>query len=120
MLPDRVSNPGPLTYESGALPIALRGPASGSRKFILRYFSRLVFPICTGRSVSAVFAYALSLTLYGYTLMFFFSIFMKGKNFCDFLFASWETNPVQKGVYSYKKRICSCRSKFFSVRVDYQ
>ena len=28
MLPDRVSNPGPLTYESGALPIALCGPAS--------------------------------------------------------------------------------------------
>ena len=27
MLPDRVSNPGPLTYESGALPIALRGQA---------------------------------------------------------------------------------------------
>ena len=27
MLPDWVSNPGPLTYESGALPIALRGPA---------------------------------------------------------------------------------------------
>ena len=27
MLPDRVSNPGPLTYESGALPIVLRGPA---------------------------------------------------------------------------------------------
>ena len=28
MLPDRVSNPGPPTYESGALPIALRGPAA--------------------------------------------------------------------------------------------
>ena len=28
MLPDRVSNPGPLTYESDALPIALRGPAA--------------------------------------------------------------------------------------------
>ena len=28
MLPDRVSNSGPLTYESGALPIALCGPAS--------------------------------------------------------------------------------------------
>ena len=28
MLPDWVSNPGPLTYESGALPIELRGPAS--------------------------------------------------------------------------------------------
>ena len=27
MLPDGVSNPGPMTYESGALPIALRGPA---------------------------------------------------------------------------------------------
>ena len=28
MWPDRVSNPEPLTYESGALPIALSGPAS--------------------------------------------------------------------------------------------
>ena len=28
MLPDRVSNPGPLTYESDALPIELRGPAN--------------------------------------------------------------------------------------------
>ena len=28
MLPDWVSNPGPLTYESGALPIVLCGPAS--------------------------------------------------------------------------------------------
>ena len=27
MLPDRVSNPGPLTYKSGALPNALRCPA---------------------------------------------------------------------------------------------
>ena len=27
MLPDQVSNPGPLTYESGALPIVLRGTA---------------------------------------------------------------------------------------------
>ena len=32
MLPDRVSNPGPLTYESDALPIALRGPAGGKKK----------------------------------------------------------------------------------------
>ena len=28
MLPDRVLNPGPLTYESGALPIVLRSPDS--------------------------------------------------------------------------------------------
>ena len=27
MLPDRVSNPGPLTYESGALPTTLRSSA---------------------------------------------------------------------------------------------
>ena len=32
MLPDRVSNPGPLTYESGALPIALCGPAQTQRR----------------------------------------------------------------------------------------
>ena len=32
MLPDRVSNPGPLTYGSGALPIALRGPARRERE----------------------------------------------------------------------------------------
>ena len=36
MLPDRVSNPGPLTYESGALPIALRGPARAIE--VLLYF----------------------------------------------------------------------------------
>ena len=35
MLPDRVSNPGPLTYESGALPIALRGPARWEEKLRL-------------------------------------------------------------------------------------
>ena len=28
MLPDQVSHPGPLTYESGALLIALQGPAN--------------------------------------------------------------------------------------------
>ena len=37
MLPDRVSNPGPLTYESGALPIALRGPVFINRKYAYVY-----------------------------------------------------------------------------------
>ena len=41
MLPDRVSNPGPLTYESGALLIALRDPASEMkakiREIIIQY-----------------------------------------------------------------------------------
>ena len=32
MLPDRVSNPGPLTYESDALLIALRGPAKFNKQ----------------------------------------------------------------------------------------
>ena len=39
MLPDRVSNPGPLTYESGALPIALRGPAPGGKINQLGYLT---------------------------------------------------------------------------------
>ena len=33
MLPDRVSNPGPLTYESGALPVVLPGPAAQNEIF---------------------------------------------------------------------------------------
>ena len=35
MLPDRVSNPEPLTYESRALPIALRGPACSDIKHVV-------------------------------------------------------------------------------------
>ena len=42
MLPDRVSNPGPLTYESGALPTALRGPASAKDSSTLDF-------VCTRR-----------------------------------------------------------------------
>ena len=38
MLPDRVSNPGPLTYESGALPIALRGSADNHVKLKTIFF----------------------------------------------------------------------------------
>ena len=39
MLPGRVSNPGPLTYESDALPIALRGPANN----VPYYFKRIKY-----------------------------------------------------------------------------
>ena len=42
MWPDRVSNPGPPTYESGALPIALRGPAVRMRCTIIVYGKLLV------------------------------------------------------------------------------
>ena len=40
MLPDRVSNPGPLTYESDALSIALRGPASLDKSTTRTYCGR--------------------------------------------------------------------------------
>ena len=43
MLPDRVSNPGPLPYESGALQIALRGPAANDRYLSLASFMKIVF-----------------------------------------------------------------------------
>ena len=52
MLPDRVSSPGPLTYESDALPIALRGPAGSSTvkyfKILRHYDFRLVLYVYTG------------------------------------------------------------------------
>ena len=42
MLPDRVSNPGPLTYESHALPTALRGPNNLLTATIDRHLGRVV------------------------------------------------------------------------------
>ena len=47
MLPDRVSNPGPLTYESGALPIALRGPAIPSMSLVLLCRVQMVLTLQT-------------------------------------------------------------------------
>ena len=48
MLPDRVSNPGLLTYESGALPIALRGPAMVNEPTVfepLKFYCMSIFVI---------------------------------------------------------------------------
>ena len=59
MLPDWVSNPGPLTYESGALPIALRGPAGGGGGVI--YFLNVWGSEFIKKSLS--FSLSLSLTL---------------------------------------------------------
>ena len=51
MLPDRVSNPGPLTYESGAL-IALRGPALvGEESLELKYVKGCFIPFFFRRCV---------------------------------------------------------------------
>ena len=50
MLPDRVSNPGPLTYESGALPTALRGPAKKKKigiNFSIICDTVMVLVLCT-------------------------------------------------------------------------
>ena len=51
MLPDRVSNPGPLTYESGALPIALRGSAYLEMNFSLVALSE-IYPTSAKRNIS--------------------------------------------------------------------
>ena len=59
MLPDRVSNPGPLTYESGALPIALRGPAVtfwNMYECMLVYTSEIKFKL-TGSFNLKLFSY---------------------------------------------------------------
>ena len=49
MLPDWVSNPGPLTYESGALLIALRGPALHCCMFVVNEYNFNVCMEFTGR-----------------------------------------------------------------------
>ena len=46
MLPDRVWNPGSLTYESGALPIALRGPALAILRAIVVVVVLLLYVHC--------------------------------------------------------------------------
>ena len=50
MLPDRVSNPGPLTYESGVLPIALRSPAKTKRKEKCEYYT-VILQLHTNKSL---------------------------------------------------------------------
>ena len=46
------------------------------------------------------------------------SIFTKGNNLSDFLFASQDEETIQKQGQLLKERICSCRSKFFPLRAD--
>ena len=63
MLPDRVSNPGPLTYESGALPIALRGPAVEFITVIPYYISFRLFSVSTGPEVIKLFSCSTQLSM---------------------------------------------------------
>ena len=62
MLPDRVLNPGPLTYEAGALPIALRGPAwftfthaSTHSKYAIKSRSKLMYRLMQICANAAIF-----------------------------------------------------------------
>ena len=82
MWPDRVSNPRPLTYKSGALPTALRGLAN------------------TGLNVF------IHLKVYGCTSIF-SAMFSKGDNFCDFLFAYLVDEVFPKCGLRLKESICS-------------
>ena len=45
MWPDRVSNPEPLTYESGALPTVLRGPGENPKREEFMSLKILKLPI---------------------------------------------------------------------------
>ena len=68
MLPDQVSNLGPLTYESGALPIALRGPADDllniDNNFFDNMFNRIYPSVLQLNKVNVSDAEALFLDLH--------------------------------------------------------
>ena len=53
MWPDRVSNPGPLTYESGALPTALRGPADRIPIMGIHVYTNSADPVQTPQDVTS-------------------------------------------------------------------
>ena len=74
MLPDRVSNPEPLTYESGALPTALLGPAEHAYKFVLHMsHSKIKF----------------KLTMHGHSPKL-LSLSQKGSSFVNFRLPPWK------------------------------
>ena len=52
MWPDRVSNPGTLTYESGALLTVLRSPAQGRHCLALLYYKLSSSPMSLKAQVS--------------------------------------------------------------------
>ena len=92
-MPDRVSNPGPLTYESGAVPISLRGPATCLvHQNIYALYKSPVLSEGLVKQMNTLTGVA--------TVLFFF--------FCL---------PSQWGP-TLKERICSYGSKFFPFRVD--
>ena len=57
MLPDRVLNPGPLTYESGALPIALRGKKTKMKILACNFTTNKGFLGSTGEVTMVLFTH---------------------------------------------------------------
>ena len=91
MWPDQVSNPGPLTYESGALPTVLRGPATAENDIMIKFILEI------------------SVKMHVYTTMISYHSYMWKQllTFCYILVVSLdeESNPKQDQLL--KKRICS-------------
>ena len=88
MWPDRVSNPGPLTYESGALPTALRGRALLVVRLIRVHSLTLAWAHRAKQSSHTIWGWSIlygrnkSIRVYWYTCKL-FCHFTKGNNFCD-------------------------------------
>ena len=59
MLPDRVSNPKPLTYESGALPIALHGQASSRYECFIAKISGIDYVVIYGNNSMIFFIFTI-------------------------------------------------------------
>ena len=86
MLPDRVSNPGPLTYESGALPIALRGPAVVTLQLVRNILGtkrqKLTMAEAEFRSIWTAHASYVVMEQLIYSFLFMF-LFQANKNECQ-------------------------------------
>ena len=63
MLTDRLSNPGPLTYESGTLSIALRGPAQSERSYAFgNYINNItIYGNICGRKLFSIYCQTICL-----------------------------------------------------------
>ena len=99
MLPDRVSNPGPLTYESGALPTALHGPAQNLELVCLR--NKVDYQSVEKSTNTAFSCPSKNLTckiLIKYNIMNELSLFQQSGNFCWY---QWWFDKVSPKNVSY-------------------
>ena len=81
MLPDWVSNPGPLSYESGALPIVLRGPAFKKGKTCIRReipFYSQIHMVIENKSDYSITVYGITFTRINSTIFSFAELLGRG------------------------------------------